>query len=132
MNRRMIIDSSAIAAIFFQEPGYETLIQKLAQAAEAGIGAPTLVECGIVLSARLGRDARGLLSRFLEETGIVVVPFTNAHFGAAVGAWVKYGKGQHPAKLNFGDCLSYATAQLAAMPLLCVGEDFSQTDLPIA
>lgn len=128
----MIVDSSAIVAIFFQEPGYETLTHKLGEADQIGIGAPTLVECGLVLSARLGRDARGLLARFLEETGMVVIPFTQAHFGTAVGAWLKYGKGQHPAGLNFGDCLSYAVAKLAAMPLLCVGEDFPQTDIPLA
>lgn len=128
----MIIDSSAIMAIFFQESGYEELVHKLAEASEVGIGAPTLVECGIVLSARWGRDARGSLDRFLKETGSVVLPLTEAHFGAAVGAWLKYGKGRHPAGLNFGDCLSYAVAKQAAMPLLCVGEDFPQTDISLA
>ena len=128
----MILDSSAVIALLFQEPGHEALLHKLATVREAGIGAPTLVECGIVLSARLGRDARGLLARFLEEGSIVVVPFTEAHFGTALGAWLKYGKGRHPAGLNLGDCLSYATAKLAGMPLLCMGEDFSQTDLRIA
>jgi ribonuclease VapC len=97
-----------------------------------GIGAPTLVEAGIVLSARLGRDARGLLARFLEEAGISVVPFTEAHHGTALGAWLKYGRGRHAAGLNFGDCLAYAVAKLAGMPLLCTGDDFRQTDLPLA
>lgn len=128
----MILDSSAIVAIFFQEPGYEALLHKVTAAEETGIGAPTLVECSIVLTARLGRDARGLLARFLEEASVTVVPFTEAHFGTAVGAWLKYGKGQHPAGLNFGDCLSYAVAKLTEMPLLCVGDDFAQTDLALA
>lgn len=128
----MILDSSAIAAITFQEPGYEMVLQKLSNAEEAGIGAPTLVECGIVLSARLNQDARGLLARFLEETNVSVVPFTDAHYGVAIGAWLKYGKGRHAAALNFGDCLSYAAARLANMPLLCVGDDFPQTDLLLA
>lgn len=128
----MIVDSSAIIAIFFKEPGYEALTKKLAETAEVGIGAPTLVECGLVLSARLGQDARGLLARFLEETGMVVIPFADAHFGTAVGAWLKFGKGRHPAALNFGDCLAYAVAKQAAMPLLYVGEDFPQTDIPAA
>ena len=128
----MIVDSSAIVAIFFQEPGFEALISKLADTGEAGIGAPTLVECAVVLSARLGQDARGLLTRFLKEANMVVVPFTEAHYETAVSAWLKYGKGRHPAQLNFGDCMAYATAKLAGLPLLCVGDDFGQTDLLLA
>ncbi len=128
----MIVDSSAIAAIFFQEPGFEVLLEKLANSGEAGIAAPTLVECSIVLSARLGQDVRGLLMRFLKEANMVVVPFTEAHYETAVSAWLKFGKGRHPAQLNFGDCMAYATAKLAGLPLLCVGDDFGQTDLMLA
>jgi ribonuclease VapC len=95
----MIVDSSAIVAIFFQEPGYEVLVHKLARPGQRGIGAPTLVESGIVLNARLGQDLRGTLARFIEETGLAVVPFTEAHYGIALGAWVKFGKGR-PAILN--------------------------------
>lgn len=79
----MIVDSSAVVAIILKEPGHETLLQKLTAAAQTGIGAPTLVECGIVLSARLDRDARGLLARLLEETGVSIVPFTDAHCAIA-------------------------------------------------
>lgn len=128
----MILDSSAVVAMFFQEPGYEGLVQKLASVEQAGIGAPTLAECGIVLSARLDRDARGLLARFLEEANVAVVPFTEAHYSIALGAWLRFGRGRHPAGLNLGDCLAYAVARLAGMPLLCVGDDFSQTDLSLA
>ncbi|NOZ49713.1 MAG: type II toxin-antitoxin system VapC family toxin [Chloroflexi bacterium] len=128
----MILDSSAIVAIFFQERGYEELLQKLVAAEEVGIGAPTFVESGIVLSARLNQDARGLLARFVEEGNVVIVPFSDVHMSIAVGAWLKYGKGRHPARLNFGDCMSYAVAKLARMPLLCVGYDFPQTDVTIA
>lgn len=55
-----------------------------------------------------------------------------AHIEFAVGAWLAYGKGRHPGALNFGDCLAYATAKMADLPLLCVGDDFSQTDLILA
>ena len=72
----MIIDTSAILAIVFQEPGYEELVLKIPRAKEVGIGAPTLVECGVVLTARLGQDARGLLARFVEEANITIIPFT--------------------------------------------------------
>lgn len=128
----MILDSSAIVALFFKEPGYESLRHKLADAEVLAISAATLVETAIVLSARLKTDARGSLARFIEENGVIVVPFTEGHYGIAVTAWLKYGKGRHPAALNFGDCLSYATARAAEMPLLCVGDDFPQTDLMLA
>lgn len=128
----MILDSSAVVAILFQEPGYEVVLEKLITAVEVGIGAPTLVECSIVLSARLKQDARGLLARFLAEANVTIIPFTDAHYGTAVSAWLKYGKGRHPASLNFGDCLAYAVARLTAIPLLCVGDDFPQTDLLLA
>jgi ribonuclease VapC len=128
----VIIDSSAIVAITFKEPGYEELLSKLATAAKAGVGIPTLAETAIVLSARLNRDARGILSRFLAEASVATVPFGDAHFAVAVDAWLRYGKGRHPAALNFGDCLSYAVAKLAGEPLLCVGNDFCQTDLRLA
>ncbi len=128
----MILDTSAIVAIALKEPGFEELLGKLVKARNAGVGVPTLTETAIVLSARLNQDARGVLSRFLVEGSIATVPFGDAHFAAAVDAWLRYGKGRHTASLNFGDCLSYATAALAGEPLLCVGNDFAQTDLALA
>ena len=83
----------------------------------------------ILLSTRLKRDARPLLSRFMAEASLVVVPFGESHYSTAVDAWLRYGKGRHPASLNFGDCLSYAVARLANEPLLFVGEDFAQADI---
>jgi len=128
----MILDSSAVVAITLQEPGFENLLAAMDAAARIGIGAPTLVETAIVLSARTGLDGRGLVSRFLLEADIAVVPFTDAHFGTAVDAWLRFGRGRHPAGLNFGDCLSYATARLASEPLLFTGNDFRRTDIPAA
>lgn len=128
----MIVDSSAIVAIVLAEPGCEALIAKLGSAEHAGIGAPTLAETAIVLSARLGRDTRTLLARLLDEASIEVVAFGEVHYRAAVEAWLRFGKGRHPAALNFGDCMSYATASLAGQPLLCTGDDFSRTDLQLA
>jgi ribonuclease VapC len=128
----MILDSSAIVAILFQEPGFEVLLESLLAADSVGIGAPTLAETAIVVSARLGEDCRPLLSRFLLEGAIETISFGEAHFGVAVGAWLKFGRGRHPASLNFGDCLSYATARVADRLLLCVGDDFGRTDLALA
>ena len=128
----MIVDSSALVAIALQEPGYERIEAALAAAHTTGIGAPTLVETTIVLSARLRRDARGLASRLLRAGSIDVIPFTDPHYDVAVSAWLRFGKGRHAADLNFGDCLSYATALVAGRPLLCVGDAFPKTDLPLA
>ncbi len=128
----MILDSSALVAIVFQEPDYGLLLEKIRLAPVLGIGAPTATETSLVLSARLGRDGRGTLARLLQEASIVVVPFGEAHYGTAVDAWLRFGKGRHPAALNFGDCLAYAVAKLSHRPLLCVGDDFSKTDLALA
>jgi ribonuclease VapC len=128
----MIVDSSAVVAVFFKEPGFEGLFGKLASAENIGMGAPTLAETGIVLGSRMNVDTRVILARFLQEFGIVVVPFGELHWREAVDAYGRFGRRRHPASLNFGDCMTYATAKLAAKPLLCVGDDFTKTDLEIA
>ena len=128
----MIIDTSAVIAILFKEPNFETVFLTLTSAETAMIGAPTLTETGIVLRARLGRQSVGILERFLREFAIMTVPFGEEHWREAVKAYSLYGKGQHPANLNFGDCMSYSVAKLAAQPLLSVGDDFRKTDLQIA
>ena len=125
----MILDSSAVVAILLREPGYESLLDTLCETAEAGIGAPTLVEAGIVLAARTRTDSRGLLARFLTEASVITIPLSDAHFSTAIDAWLRFGKGRHPAALNYGDCLAYATARVAGQPLMCTGDDFAQTDL---
>lgn len=125
----MIVDSSVLLAIVFREDGYERLVTMLLEADALAAGTPTLAATGIVLSARLGADAHGLLERMLDEFGIQEIPFGEVHWREAVDAFRRYGKGQHPAALNFGDCMTYATARLAGDPLAFTGSDFSQTDL---
>lgn len=121
-----------MVAILLKEPDHDALIEKLIATSQVGIGTPSMVEAGIVLSARLGQDAQGMLARFLREAAIAQIPFGDVHYGVAVDAWLRFGKGRHPAGLNLGDCLAYATARLANRPLLCVGDDFSRTDLELA
>ncbi len=128
----MIVDASALIAILFDEPGSDPLLQKLVAASSVGIGAPTLAEAGIVLTARAGIEGKRNLPVFVMETGLVVVPFGQDHWRIAVDAFQRFGKGRHPAGLNLGDCLTYATARLANQPLLCTGRDFARTDLEIA
>lgn len=128
----MILDSSAVVSIICREPGHEGLVTKLQTAEVLGIGAPTLAEIGLVLEGRFKLDARSVLDRFLRDFEVVVVPCTEPHWLEAVDAYRRFGKGRHPASLNFGDCLSYATAALAGQPLLFLGDDFSKTDIPRA
>ena len=128
----MILDTSAVVAVVFREPGFEVLVEKVAAAEYTAVGAPTAAETGIVLSARLGRDARGLVARLLAEWGAEVVPFGDDHWKEAIDAYRRFGRGRHRAALNFGDCLSYAVAKLADQPLLCVGDDFARTDIEVA
>jgi ribonuclease VapC len=128
----MILDTSAVVAIVFKEPGYEALIDKLVETENVALGAPTVAETGIVLEARLRRDARGLILQLLDEWWVAIVPFGEDHWREAVDAYSRFGRGRHRAALNFGDCLTYAVAKLAGHPLLCLGGDFAKTDLPLA
>ena len=128
----MIVDASAIVGIILREPGWQDLVAKLAGADSPAVGAPTLAGTGLVLTAKLGRRAPGILARFLQEAELTVIPFGEPHWSAAVEAYARFGKGRHPASLNFGDCLTYAVARVAGRPLLFVGDDFSKTDLPAA
>jgi ribonuclease VapC len=127
----VIVDSSALVSIVLREPGWEVLVDKLS-AGPVGAGAPTLAEAGVVLTAKLGARGRSLLARVVQEARIAVVPFTDEYWPIAIDAYARFGKGRHAASLNFGDCLTYAVANLANQPLLYVGDDFAKTDLPRA
>jgi ribonuclease VapC len=128
----MILDTSALVAVFPKEPGTDELVAKLGAAETVAIGAPSLLEAGIVLTARVGDGAQALLTQFLTEFGIVTLPFGDEHWRASVDVYRRFGKGRHKAGLNFGDCMSYATAKLAGQPLLCTGSDFRNTDAALA
>jgi len=126
------VDSSAVESIFLRRKGYERLIDALASASQAGVGAPTLAEASLDLAMATGQDVHPLLARFLQEFELAIVPFSDAHYRVAADAFRRYGKGRHEAALDFGDCLAYATARLADQPLLVADERFEATDLPLA
>jgi ribonuclease VapC len=128
----MILDTSAILAVFLKKPGYDAVLDTLINARAVGIGAPTLAEAGIVLEARFGEQASGWLQSFVDEFRLTEIPFGAIHRREAVAAYARYGKGRHDAGLNFGDCLTYAVARLTGQPLLCVGSDFANTDIELA
>ncbi len=128
----MLIDASALLAVLFREPGYERLLEALDEADAVAVGAPTLAEAKIVLGARLGFEKAFLLDELLRRMDAEVLPFNRHHADEAVRAYRRFGKGRHPAALNFGDAMSYAVAKLAGKPLLFVGEDFTKTDVQAA
>ena len=125
----MTLDSSALVAILFAEPGHLDLVDRILQADVVRVGAPTLVETEIVLSARRGRPAATEVHDLLEELHVTVVPFGESNWHAAVRAFERFGRGRRKAGLNFGDCLSYAVAASASDSLLFVGDDFASTDI---
>lgn len=125
----MIIDSSAILAVIGRGPGYERIVHQLAASPRTRIGAPTRLEAGIVLTARFGPRGKTALARLLQENAIDTISFDEAHASAALNAFSRFGKGRHPAALNFGDCCAYAIASVAREPLLCIGDHFVRTDL---
>jgi ribonuclease VapC len=129
----LILDSSAVVAVICREPGYEDLLEKIALARTVAIGAPTVAEAQMVLEIKLGskrgRDGAALVDQFLAEIQALVIPFTRSHISIFFEAFRRYGKGRHPARLNMGDCFTYAIANAAGMQVLYVGEDFSRTDI---
>ena len=128
----MVVDSSALVAILREEPGHGQLLQKALSADRTVVGATVAFETAMVLSGRWHRDARSTLHGLLRTVGAEIVPLTEDHYEVAVDAFLRYGKGRHPAGLNFGDCMSYATARLSGLPLLYTGSDFSKTDIQSA
>lgn len=127
----MIIDTSAIAAIFFNEPDMDSFLNRIDNATSRRISAATVLEATIVIEGRLGDRVVGALDRFFSRYRIDIIPVDADIADAARRAWRKYGKGNHPASLNFGDCFSYALAKIFGEPLLAKGSDFQQTDLEL-
>ena len=125
----LVLDSSAILAALLEEPGYVRILDRISGAESVGLGSPTFVETAIVLSSKLHRDARPRLNEFLREAGAELIPLGPEHVDAAVEAFLRYGRGRHSASLNFGDCLTYAVAAVAGVPLLFMGGDFTKTDI---
>ena len=129
----MVLDSSAIVAIFKQEPGWHSLENKIDEAETIFVGAPTLVETALVLAGQTGKDQRAVLEAYLRRIDAQVIDFTESHYSAAADAFVRFGRGfNSKANLNYGDCLAYAVAMLADDKLLFVGDDFSHTDIVAA
>jgi ribonuclease VapC len=127
----MTLDSSALIAILFGEPGHLDLVDQILSAGAVRVAAPTLVETSMVFAARRKATANEVRA-LVQELGVTVVPFGERDWHAAVDAFLRFGRGRHKAALNFGDCLAYAAAANANDSLLFVGDDFAHTDIKSA
>lgn len=125
----MIIDSSALVAILAGEADAARYAQAIETDPTPRIGTPALLEASIVLIRWYCDDALAALDAFTREAGAEVVAFDLPQLRAAQAAYLRFGKGRHPAGLDFGDCMSYALAQASGEPLLYKGNDFSHTDI---
>jgi ribonuclease VapC len=126
----MVIDTSAIVAILRQEPGAEGLLSRLTAAGSRRISAATFLEAAIVMEGKSGERGGEQLDLFLARAQIEIEPVTEEQMRIARSAWRRYGKGSgHSARLNFGDCFSYALAHSLGEELLYKGADFANTDV---
>ena len=125
----MVIDTSAILAIFLGEPERQAFLELLRQADNRLLSAGNALETAIVLEARRGASVIRELDLFIYRTRVDIVSVDAEQVEVARAAWRMYGKGHHAGGLNFGDCFAYALARTSGEPLLAKGTDFSQTDL---
>jgi len=124
-----VVDSSALLALVLGEDDAPTFAERLVEPGRKLISAATLLEAAIAAERRGGLEARDRLDRLITQLSPEVVPFDAVHLGWARDAFRRFGKGRHPAALNLGDCLAYATARHAVLPLLFKGDDFGRTDI---
>jgi ribonuclease VapC len=125
----VVVDTSALIALLLQESEAEQIAGVLSTAETIRIAAPNVLETTIVAIARRGEKGYAQLQIMLKRLDVEVVACDDVLVEIAIQAWQQYGKGRHPAGLNFGDCFSYALAKQLSTPLLFKGEDFSKTDL---
>jgi ribonuclease VapC len=125
----MVIDTSALLAILLDEPERRTFNEAIEAAASRVMSSATFVEISIVIESRFGAEGLRDLDLFLERAGIELVAVDTDHAYVARRAFSRFGKGRHPAGLNYGDCFAYALAMVREEPLLYKGQDFGQTDI---
>ena len=126
---RLVVDASAVMACCLGEVGYEKLETLLTSNVQLVMSAPTRLELGIV---SLHKNIQIRVDQSIQIYQIQIELFTPAHATLAIAAFTQYGKGRHPAALNFGDCCAYALAKSLNLPLLYKGNDFAQTDIASA
>ena len=127
-----MIDSSALIAILRDEPERAAFVRKLGADRVRLLSAANWLEAAIIVDDRFGENGARDLKLFVLEAAIEIVPVTAAQAELARVAYRRFGRGNHPARLNYGDCFAYALARETGEPLLFKGDDFSRTDIPAA
>ena len=127
----LVVDTSACVAVILGEPGSEDLAAYLEHALVRLMPAAIRVELGIVIEARLWPAGQDVVDRFLRDAKINIVAVDEELAARAMSGWRRYGKGRHPAALNFGDCFTYALAERTGYPVLCTGDDFAATGISV-
>ena len=127
----LVVDSSAVMAFLLDEPEATAIELALADSEPVVMSAATFVETSMVAERRLGAAGALAFDRLRRVAEIEIVPVDEDLAADAVDAWRRFGKGRHPAKLNFGDCFSYALTSRVGGALLCVGDDFPLTDIEV-
>lgn len=125
----MVIDTSALVAVLFAEPEAPSIARALEADPVRLIATPSLLESSIVIQSELEDEGMRELDLLLHTANITAVAFTVDHYRVAREAYRRFGKGRHPAALNYGDCFSYALSRASGEPLLFKGDDFSKTDV---
>jgi ribonuclease VapC len=125
----MVIDTSALLAILQDEPERRSFNEAIEAAESRVMSVANYVEVSIVIESRHGAEGLRELDRFIDRAGIDLAGVDIEQGKVARDAFSRFGKGRHPAALNFGDCFAYALARVLTQPLLCKGDDFSKTDL---
>lgn len=125
----MILDTSALLAILFDESDAETYARAIVAAEVPRISAANFVEAAIVIEAQTKNTSSRQLDALMRRAGIAIEPVTEEQAHIARQAYTDFGKGRHPASLNFGDCFAYALAKTTGEPLLFKGHDFAKTDI---
>ncbi|MGB0513353.1 MAG: type II toxin-antitoxin system VapC family toxin [Wenzhouxiangellaceae bacterium] len=125
----MIIDTSALVSIFFGEPEQETFVRTIHAAEDCRISVVNHLELFMVIEHRGGAEQSRQVDHFLDRARISIEPVTLEQGQIARQAFLDFGKGRHPAGLNFGDCFAYALARISDRPLLYKGQDFARTDI---
>jgi len=127
----MVIDTSVLVAILQREPERRGFIESIEAADSTRMSVASFVETSIVIESRYGAEGLHHLDRFISRSNIELIPVDREQAQLARSAFSRFGKGRHRAGLNYGDCFSYAAAMSLGEPLLCKGDDFIHTDVPI-
>ena len=125
----MVVDTSALIAVLLSEPETEAFVRVLADDPRKIISAFNALESGMVIEAKKGETGGRELDLLLHRARIEIISLNGDQVELALAAWRKFGKGNHPAGLNIGDCCAYALAKYTGEPLLFKGNNFSQTDV---